>query len=230
MQLIEQFRQPENFDVVADGSGWRLYSGCNDWEIAPTACAVVFPGDDRNERVWFTVDHKKCPEEEKFADETKAFGQKAWKTWKRVAAEQHKAKEGRSWKDAFKLALKEPAMKTYVRDSGTEHTRWKDVEESAATAVSRLLEDEHDDVKSEIDRLLPTKTYRLGGNDMLHAPGVVQIARTRWLEKSRKAKDHAMRIMKCWPGLPDEVCLAVLNGTAKVESDGHTAVVTVREY
>ena len=85
-------------------------------------------------------------------------------------------------------------------------------------------------MKSEVDRLLPVKQYRLGGNSMIHAPGVVAMAQNRWRERSKAAKKNAMDIIHAWPGLPDEVCLAILNGKCTIDTEGDTAVVTIKEY
>jgi len=86
------------------------------------------------------------------------------------------------------------------------------------------------DARSEIDRLLPTKTYRLGGNSMIHAPGVVNIAQTQWRSRSKKDKANGMAIIKSWPGLPESAYLAILNRQCEIVTDGDTAVITVKEY
>lgn len=94
----------------------------------------------------------------------------------------------------------------------------------------RLNEDEEPDARDEVDRLLPTSTYRLGGNTMIHAPGVIRMAQSRWRERSKKAKQNGMDIIRSWPGLPDEVYLKILNGDCWIDTDGDTAVVTVKDY
>lgn len=152
MRLNEKFSKPENFDPVADGAGWVMYVGGDDWEMAPTRACVVFPSDEQIKRVWFVIDHKKCPEQSKFSDETRAFAKKAWQAWKRAATEAHKNKNHgtRSWQEAFKTALKSKEMRTYVRDSGVETTSWNEVKESAESIVRRLLDDEEEEGVAEL--------------------------------------------------------------------------------
>lgn len=152
MQLAERFHKPENFDAVADGAGWVLYCGANDWESGVTAVAVSFPSDEEIHRIWFTVKHKYNPDSggkgsTEHADEVKEWGDKAWRTWKREATAQYRNKNNstRSWRDAFKLALHSKAMKPFVKEHGTERTKWDDVKENAARVVNGLLEDDPDE-------------------------------------------------------------------------------------
>lgn len=212
-----------------------MYAGGNDWENGITGVAVSIPSNEQLKRVWFTVKHKHDPDAEstKYADEIKEWGHKAWRKWKQVATEKHRTKDGitPSWFDSFKQALHDPAMKPFVKEHGVEQTKWKDVQEQARRIVNSLLEyDETEDVRSEVDRLLPTTIYRLGGNSMLHAPGVVAMAQRRWRERSKAAKKNAMDIIHAWPGLPDEVYLRILNGDCHIDTEGDTAVITVKNY
>lgn len=147
MMLCERFSQPENFDRVADGNGWKMYAGGNDWENGITGICVTFPGSEQLERIWMTVKHKRDPgsESDKYADEIKAWGEQAWKTWKREAVEVHRKAHSGShlvsyWKEAFKTALSSSAMKPFVKEHGSERTKWQDVEESARRLVAALLE------------------------------------------------------------------------------------------
>jgi len=39
-----------------------------------------------------------------------------------------------------------------------------------------------------------------------------------------------LNLIKSWQGLPEEVYLAILNGTADIEADGDNAVVTIKQY
>ena len=232
-----RFHQPENFDKVAEGAGWVMYAGGNDWENGITGICVTFTGNEQLERLWVQVKHKHDPDAEssEHADETKAWGQKAWHKWKQVAAVKHREMKDRtpSWKEAFKAALEDSEMKPFIKECGKERTQWNSVKENACRVVNRLLEDdpvEPEDVRSEVDRLLPTKTYRLGGNSMFHAPGVIHMAQNEWRVGRKKQKTWALNLVKIWPGLPDAVYLKILNGECQIEADGDAAVVTVKNY
>jgi hypothetical protein len=237
MQLSEGFKQPENFDPVADGSGWVMYAGANDWEVGTTAVSVIFPSDEQNQRVWMTVKQRfdgdaEAPVKEHPA--IKEHGDKAWRTWKReaIAAYRNKNNGTRTWMDAFKAALKTKAMSPYVKDWGIERTKWDNVKEHAGVIVAKLLESDVDDPSpnpDEIDRLLPTKTFTMKGSSLLHAPGLIDFAKRRWRERSRKAKQNALDILKAWQ-LPQEDAEAILNGKATIETQGDDAVVTIQKY
>lgn len=142
-QLLERiaghtsFSQPENFDKVDEGSGWVLYTGGNDWEMAPTAMAVIFPGNEKSERVWATI---KLPEglsssdaddvshDSVEAQELNNHAKKARTTWVRVARRIH-GQEGESgfkpdWKKSFEQALADKELEPFVDESGNDKTQW----------------------------------------------------------------------------------------------------------
>ncbi len=83
---------------------------------------------------------------------------------------------------------------------------------------------------AEVQRLLPTKTYTLRGSSMLHVPGIIRMAQTEWRSRSKKQKEWAMNLLKVWEGLPEEACLAILNGKAQIEANGNDAIVTIKAY
>lgn len=328
MQLTERFHQPENFDAVADGAGWVMYAGANDWELGITGVAVTFASDEQLERIWFTVKHPHNPDASKSSQHKEAIkehGQRAWRTWRRVATAEYRNKNNgtRSWKDAFKRALQHTDMKTYVKDWGTERTKWDDLKEAARRLVRRHLDEEtpdkpvptdevelcgtqtpaeaeinhyewppviprsttsfqyrfgqkvrppsedvtfdipapaepppaltqqtlsleslleaeadptppntHDelDPKSEVERLLPETRIRLRGSSMLGVPGIIDYARCRWQERSKKAKQNALDIIHAWEGLPEDYYLRILNNDrVTVEPDGDNgAWITLR--
>jgi len=99
-------------------------------------------------------------------------------------------------------------------------------------AVGDAPEPEPDpvDVRSEVDRLLPTKTYTLAGNSMIHAPGVIRMAQNEWRNGRKKQKAWAMGVIHAWEGLPEEVYLAILNDKVDIETQGDNAVITVKQY
>jgi len=109
--------------------------------------------------------------------------------------------------------------------SPDEDEGWKRLNEA-----EELPPEEPQDTRAEVDRLLPTKTYRLGGNSMIHAPGVIRMAQNEWRVGRKKQKTWALNLIKSWQGLPEEVYLAILNGTADIEADGDNAVVTIKQY
>lgn len=96
--------------------------------------------------------------------------------------------------------------------------------------VGEGLEDEPQDIRSEVDRLLPTKTYHLKGNSMIHAPGVIRMAQNEWRNGRKKQKAWALGVVHAWEGLPEEVYLAILNSKVQIDTEGDDAVVTVRAY
>jgi hypothetical protein len=105
---------------------------------------------------------------------------------------------------------------------------------NAKNFVAILLEDVPFDPdvpenpKDELGRVFPTKVVRLGGNDMLYAPGMVQAAQAQFRSRSRADKEHAMKLIKCWPGLSDDEYTAILSGRCEVKPDGDSAVVTIK--
>jgi hypothetical protein len=96
--------------------------------------------------------------------------------------------------------------------------------------VGEALEDQPQDMRAEVDRLLPTKTYHLKGNSMIHAPGVIRMAQNEWRNGRQKQKKWAMGVIHAWEGLPEEVYLALLNNKVDIETQGDDAVVTVKQY
>lgn len=97
--------------------------------------------------------------------------------------------------------------------------------------VRMLLEDdEPQDVRSEVDRLLPTKTVRFRGNSMLNAAGVIAMAQNEWKFRSKKKKDWAMNLIKSWPGLDDAMYVAILNGDCVITEEGDDAIIVIKQY
>lgn len=108
--------------------------------------------------------------------------------------------------------------------SPDEDEGWKRLNEA------ELPPEEPLDPRSEIDRLLPTKTYTLAGNSMIHAPGLIRMAQNEWRNGRKKQKTWALNLIKAWEGLPEEVYLAILNDKVDIETQGDNAVVTVKQY
>lgn len=100
--------------------------------------------------------------------------------------------------------------------------------------IAILLEDEPfdpdvpDNPKEELGKIFPTKTVRLGGNEMLYAPGMIQAAQAQYRSRNRADREHGMKIIKCWPGLSEDEYLAILSGRCEVKPDGNSAVVTIK--
>lgn len=166
----EKFRKPENWDKVAEGPGWAFYIGGNDWEVCVTFAWVVFGSDDANRRLWMDI---KFPDEvqtqsvssagEK-AKPAKTFAEKAWRAWLRLAKAAHRNKNhgSRSWLNAFKSALEDKSMKTFIKRSGEETTSWAALaEKKARQVVHQLLSEEGPDDEFGIDDYL-------GGDDADH--------------------------------------------------------------
>lgn len=138
------FSRPENFDSYAEGKGWTIYRGGNDWENGTTACAVyLHPSGEEIGRIWFTVKFPKgitsssdCPEPiQKLANE---WGEKAAKKWLSITRKIHsKPREYfpdgspwyKEWKDCFIEVLKSRDMKKYIKEWGADHTTWRAMKE-----------------------------------------------------------------------------------------------------
>ena len=134
--------------------------------------------------------------------------------------------EGTSSDEIIKL-LKLPGIKhVEIGDewSPDEDEGWKRLNEA------ELPPEEPLDPRSEIDRLLPTKTYTLAGNSMIHAPGVIRMAQNEWRNGRKKQKAWAMGVIHAWEGLPEEVYLAILNDKVDIQTEGDNAVITVKQY
>ena len=131
------------------------------------------------------------------------------------------------------LVKAKPHLRRYTREQLAQYLATRPPAEPEPPSEPHQIvreAEEPEDVRSEIDRLLPTKSVRLRGNSMLNASGIVQYAQQRWTERSKGAKKNAMDIIKAWQGLPDELYLAILNGKCTVEADGDDAVITIRQY
>jgi len=85
------------------------------------------------------------------------------------------------------------------------------------------------DARSEVDRLLPMKTYHLGGCGFGSAAAIIGIARQRYSERGMLAKRNGLDIMKSWP-IPDEVCMAILKGKCDIEVVGEGVTVRIKQY
>lgn len=134
--------------------------------------------------------------------------------------------EGTSTDEIQKL-LKLPGIKhVEIGDewSPDEDEGWKRLNEAEEAPL------DPQDTRSEIDRLLPTKTYTLAGNSMIHAPGVIRMAQNEWRNGRKKQKTWAMNVVHAWQGLPEEVYQAILNGKVEIETQGDSAVITVKQY
>jgi len=84
------------------------------------------------------------------------------------------------------------------------------------------------DAKAEINRLLPTKTVRLGGNSMIYAPGVIAMAQRLWKTRSRKDRKTAYDIIHSWSGLEEEDYRRILDGNADITPNGDGAVIVIK--
>ena len=160
---MSKFRKPENWNKAQEGTGYILYTGANDWENSSTACWAVFPSDESNRRIWFTIRFTEdcipdSGDSGGYTDENrekcKKHAEKAWRTWLRVAKEAHRNRNhgSRSWLSAFKTALYSKEMKPFVDEHGEEQTGWSEVKESAVKTVEALLEDGLDDPERYIDQ------------------------------------------------------------------------------
>lgn len=139
------FKQPENFDEVASQEDWSMWAGGNDWESGITWIAVRFGGKWRGERLWIEVNHENPDDDQSTAEQEKIkkFGEKAWKTWVKVA-KRIKMQDGiYNYEKAFEEALKDSEMKPFIKQSGKDQQTWASVQERAAIVAAKLLEDEN---------------------------------------------------------------------------------------
>jgi hypothetical protein len=159
------FRQPENFDPVAESRLWVMYAGGNDWEAGITWVAVIFPSDESNRRVWFEVKHARKPnsdQSEEGQEQVKKHGEKAWRRWKQTALAAHRNKNhgARSWLDAFKSALESREMEPYVKAHGVDKTQWAAEESLGMVTAKALIERTLGEQHHEADEVDPTSYLR----------------------------------------------------------------------
>lgn len=166
MQLQEKFSRPENWDKCAEGTGWIMYCGANDWENATTYAWVIFPSDESNRRIWFKLKYpqdcvvdsgKPGGSDDETIDRCRKYGEKAWRTWIRSAKDHHKNRNhgSRSWKDAFKSALYAKEMAEYVAEKGEEATKWDEVKEEMGAALVKHLLEAEENPEAFLNRCLP---------------------------------------------------------------------------
>lgn len=143
--MSKGFHRPENYDPVKDLSGkhWQVWLGSDDWHDATTSVWVDLDARDGLLRVWLKINHP----DSVYAGETlqkdlpacKAHAAEVaplWvKTMKRLRAEADIPLS--SDESYFVAALKDEAMRPYVKEHGVDVTRWetKSSEKSAATTV-----------------------------------------------------------------------------------------------
>lgn len=65
---------------------------------------------------------------------------------------------------------------------------------------------------------------RLCSSKAVYAPGVVRMAQQLFREGDQ---DRARDILKCWPGIADDVVEKLLMGEAKTEIDAEEALIVV---
>jgi hypothetical protein len=69
------------------------------------------------------------------------------------------------------------------------------------------------------------KTYRLGSNSLVHAPGVVAFAIDGY--RYEKDRQYALdMITACWPVVPEEAARALLSLEAPYTVEGNVVVFT----
>lgn len=163
----QAFSRPENPDVKEDHAKYQLCAGMNDWELAITWCwcDIEHTGDDRR-RLWFKVkfpdrttsqddyDPKKVSKEEheQQAAKGKEHGEKAWKTWKRVASNlvtagneryvsenegRHRTVTSSIWEQAFRDAMKHEDMQPFVEDSGELRSDWRESKSASKSSSTQ---------------------------------------------------------------------------------------------
>jgi DNA-directed RNA polymerase beta' subunit len=133
------FHRPENYDKHSlSGKNWQVWSGANDWEEA-TSWVWCDLDNSLNGliRVWFRV---KYPEKLKDAD-AKAYALRVAPTWVRCMKDakledEFPSDSASATQRYFETALKHEDMKGFVRESGTDVTRW--VSKSASTAPNTV--------------------------------------------------------------------------------------------
>lgn len=111
----------------------------------------------------------------------------------------------------------------------------------AENIVQRLLEMDVHSAKDTIEKLTPTKTIKLGGNDMLNAAGMVNIAireynhgqlnpqgaQGRSLTRGQK---WARQLLHVWELSPEIVDQILTDPRTTVEGHGNNAIITIHLY
>lgn len=69
------------------------------------------------------------------------------------------------------------------------------------------------------------KTFRLGSNDMVSAPGIIKWAMNGY--KFKRDRKKMVDVMKSWPGLTDAQWGKVLSGEVPHVIEGDVVVITI---
>jgi len=85
-------------------------------------------------------------------------------------------------------------------------------------------------VKDMLDQMLPTETLRLGGNEMINAAGMVNLAIREYGLGYAKGKKWAVGVLSTWRLAPDMITKILDDPRTTVEADGFNAVVTIHRY
>lgn len=104
----------------------------------------------------------------------------------------------------------------------------------AEVIAAHLLEaDPPTDPKDIINQVMPTKTLRLGGNDFLNAPAMVNLAIREFNlggGRNMKGRKWARGLLSAWRLDAETIEKILADPRTTVEADGDHAVVTIHTY
>lgn len=68
--------------------------------------------------------------------------------------------------------------------------------------------------------------YRLGSNELVHAPGVIAWAINGYaFQRDRAVLRHV--VIACWPGIPEDAVHQLLSGSTPHATEGDTVVFAI---
>lgn len=90
--------------------------------------------------------------------------------------------------------------------------------------------DTRQDVKGEIDKLLPTRTIRLKGSTFWNAAGMLNLALRPFLVGTGRADQKwGLNVMRAM-NIPEDLIDHLINGRGDIRAEGDDAVVTIQLY
>jgi hypothetical protein len=127
----------EDWEGIREGQGWFLYREATNNEKNRAGASVYIHGDENPHKFWITIKthglRKPQDTNEQFRQRIKKHSDKVARSWTNAANKLHKIEEYNgvgnrisiSWKEAFKEALNDPKVKTFIENWGEEPIKSK---------------------------------------------------------------------------------------------------------
>ena len=127
----------EDWDGIKEGQGWFLYREANNTAKNRSGASIYITEEDEPHKYWINIKthglRKKTDTNEQFRQRIKKHSDKVARSWMSAAKRLHKNEEyspvgnriSISWKQAFKEALNDPKVKTFIENWGEEPIKSK---------------------------------------------------------------------------------------------------------